>query len=1277
MSSRRPVPPSFVATGRCLRSTPPAAALVTALALAFVAPRPDAADRAAAQAPTPTPAVSAERPVGLAYLPLALRGWALDSASLGDPGAPGLGYPGIDIDRYDVNLTFAIERGVDGDPPRVDYTAITTLVGHGNLERVERIALDFVLPGGPVEVLLDDAPARWWSGPGNKLWVALPRPLGVGTPFKLRFHYGGSARANGSGLLVRRAGETLQIWSAVGGAVNWFPGNHHPRDRAEIGLTLTAPDPYVTVGNGGLVRQFRDGDRVTTAFYSRQPMATSEVMVHIAPYTVVERGSPGGIPFRAYLLRAPEAAEPTLAALARQLDWYAARLLGYPFEALTIVESGAANSTSLAGLFVVGRNQAGARTVYWERNAALMARQWFGAAVGVRNRGDDWLNTGLATYLAQLYLARDQGPEVVRARMAAFELSYASGVAADVALAELPGDGSASTQAVAANKAPFAFHRLRLLLGDRLFWAVLGDYIETTPELLASLNALEAAAIDGVTGPTGPVRALFDGDFRAARVPRLLLAWSRAGGALQARACQLTAAPAAFALPLALHGDAGVAAAELRVTAADEVLALSYAGRLEAITPDPRQELLADVVVHPVGDAPLPACEALPRPAIATGGGVAAGAAGAAMDTGGPVDGAVGVEGKALDGAGGGGAWDEAGAADGGIGIPAAERARHLRRHAAAVPEAAAMAAAGARPPARSAGAAEAPAPSIGDPYLPYLGNTGYDVVTYTVRARIDPVARRIDAETTIEATSTISGLASLSFDFMRLSDDGATGLTVTSVEVDGAAATFERPADAHKLWVDLPRVVGMGEPFAVRVRYDGVPRPGGQDVFSGGLLPHGQQTMYAISEPDGTRNWIPCNDHPRDKARWRFEITVPAPFVATANGVLVEERPGAAETTVVYEMRQPMATYLAGVAVGRYRTAEQTGPGGVPIRHFVLNDPAAALRVADVTPDILAVFGRQVAPYPFDSYGHFAAPDFGGGMENQSMTAIGANVFATRTPRGSHSLIAHEAAHQWFGDAISPYSWADIWLNEDFATYFAELWRVDRVGPELLGWRMDALRYTVLNSGVAAPVSQPVLADMFGANTYEKGGWVLHMLRGRLGEPAFWEAVRSYYTAHRYGNARTDDLEAAMAAAGAAATGGVGDVVGDGVGDGVGGEAATDEVGGFFDQWVHRAGNPVLYAAWSQHGDRVAVRLCQGEPAFDLPVVVAVDVEGGAGERGNAMLTGALADVEVMVKGGAAGVTVDPDASLLAEVRVARVADSRAMACDAIAAAWQTGGTR
>ena len=1199
-------------------------------------------------------------------MPIVFRQWSGEAGGLGDPYAPGMGNPGYDAWQYDLNFTLAISP----TQPSARATVVAKIGAKVTAPQLDRLALDFA-PTTINEVRVDDAPATWYSGPGQKLWVVLPQTLHEGQFIGLKITYTLVAGNNGSGLNVGRVGQgDARIWTS-GNASTWFPANDYPGDRALFQLTITAPNPYVSVANGDAGRHFEQGATTTTTFGSATYLMPSDITLQVARFNIVDGITDHFVPVHHYLLSPVEKMRPILKVIERQLDYFI-NLITYPYESFGVVESGEPNSSAVASLILLGQNQLSQRPVYFERNfGSLVASQWFASNIGLNNLADAWMPTGLDTYLGLLYLARDQGPEIVQARLNAYESTFAYTVPTDMPLATLP-PGSAGA-AIRTNKAPMAFHRLHLALGDVGFKAMLINYFTNRQQMGHDLDTLRYSAEAQVAGRS--LAPLFDTLFRQAATPRINLAWTQSGTSVLFRMCQLTAQPVRFMLPIALHGsDAGNTAAagdvsqraSLDIRQADQVsrVGIRVAMTVTAITPDPDQELLADVLVHPITGGTLPSCSELPMPAMPT---VAGSAARTGIEETGVAADALDIDNTSGDTSGELHPFssDDQDVQD----VKAIEGKQHF------MPEQ--WLGDPATTESRRPGSPGSPGlhdlidapdlvpgePSLGDALIPYLGNTGYDVQHYNIKARIDPLANKVEADTTIEALSTLDGLDRLSLDFMRMKSD--KGLAIQALSVNGAPATYDRPADADKLWVDLPAPVAKDQAFTIRVQYSGTPVPGGTDVFSGGLLLFSGQVMYAVSEPDGTRNWIPSNDHPRDKATYHFEITVPKPFVAVANGLPLDktETPGdTGDTTAVFDMPRPMASYLATVAVGRFRIADQAGPNGVKIRHYFLNDPQVAM---GVTPDVLDVYSRLVGQYAFATYGHYAAPQFGGGMENQTMTAVGANVFTTRTPRSSQSLIAHEAAHQWFGDALSPYVWSDIWLNEGFATYFAELWRASRVGPEPLGWRMEALRYTVLSGGRSAPVSQPSLADMFGTNTYEKGGWVLNMLRAEIGDAAFWAGIRAYFEGHKYGTVRTADLQAAMEA------------------------ASGKDLSAWFGQWVHRGGNPILLAAWGQSGAgrQVVVRLCQPDAVgvpFDLPITLAVHEQaeaigptagpvGGQVVRATGRSNGPDTTLKVDVPAGFAadGVTVDPDFRLLAEIGVQRVAGAEMPRCAAMAAGW------
>jgi hypothetical protein len=221
---------------------------------------------------------------------------------------------------------------------------------------------------------------------------------------------------------------------------------------------------------------------------------------------------------------------------------------------------------------------------------------------------------------------------------------------------------------------------------------------------------------------------------------------------------------------------------------------------------------------------------------------------------------------------------------------------------------------------------------SIGDPYIPELGNTGYQVDQYTLSLDISPQRNFLAASAVISATATLLDLGRISLDFV--------GFEVASVAVDGESAAFYR--SPGKLYVDLPRAYSLDEPFTIQVDYHGQMEPQATPYFTDvkvGFNAPGVDRLFVFAEPDGARAWFPANDHPRDKAALRLEATVPAGFTAVSNGNLVETRPAGEQTTFVWQEEDPMATYLFTLAVGKYQLIEQPSVDGVQIRHYIYSD--------------------------------------------------------------------------------------------------------------------------------------------------------------------------------------------------------------------------------------------------------------------------------------------------------------------------------------------------
>ena len=343
------------------------------------------------------------------------------------------------------------------------------------------------------------------------------------------------------------------------------------------------------------------------------------------------------------------------------------------------------------------------------------------------------------------------------------------------------------------------------------------------------------------------------------------------------------------------------------------------------------------------------------------------------------------------------------------------------------------------------------------------------------------------------------------------------TGLTVSKVTLDGAPAAYTRVPG--KLVVTPARPIARGRGFTVAVTYSGSPR----EIDDGLLGKYGWvrtgDGIFTGDEPDGAHTWFPANDHPEDKATFGFRVTVPAGLTAVANGALVGTARSGGSVTYTWRARDPMATYLAMVDVGRFAVRSGRTPGGVPV--YVAVDSADAGRLDAVYADTVKItdaWAKLFGPYPFESTGAVvddAPVQFA--LETQTRPEYVPGMAAIST------VVAHELSHQWFGDSVSVTRWGDMWLNEGFATYAEWLWGEREDPHDTVKRHFDAL---YAQSGSAdlwrvAPAA-PGRAKLFGRAVYDRGAMALHALRMRVGDDRFFAILRAWTAEHRHGNATT-----------------------------------------------------------------------------------------------------------------------------------------------------------
>jgi aminopeptidase N len=397
----------------------------------------------------------------------------------------------------------------------------------------------------------------------------------------------------------------------------------------------------------------------------------------------------------------------------------------------------------------------------------------------------------------------------------------------------------------------------------------------------------------------------------------------------------------------------------------------------------------------------------------------------------------------------------------------------------------------------------------VSDPYLPRHGNPGYSVQHYDLDLDYRVASNRLSGRARLTLV-TVEELSKLSLDLANL--------RVTKVAAD-THRVVKFSQRGGKLHSSFDGSVPEGSVVVLDIAYTGNPEPldgpwgeVGWEELSDGVIVAGQ--------PDGAPSWFPCNDLPSEKASYRISVTAESPYTVVANGQLVDRRARASRTTWVYEESEPMATYLATVQIGRYD--RQTHRAVVPL-HTVAPQRLRRAMAHDFArqPQMLAAFADMFGPYPFADYTVVVTDDdLEIPLEAQGLSVFGANHVDGR--RGSERLVAHELAHQWFGNSLTVARWQDIWLHEGFACYAEWLWSERADGQPVDAYARDAW------VGLAKLPQDLLLADpgpelMFDDRLYKRGALTLHALRRSVGDECFFGLLRSWATEHRHGSVSTE----------------------------------------------------------------------------------------------------------------------------------------------------------
>jgi len=407
-------------------------------------------------------------------------------------------------------------------------------------------------------------------------------------------------------------------------------------------------------------------------------------------------------------------------------------------------------------------------------------------------------------------------------------------------------------------------------------------------------------------------------------------------------------------------------------------------------------------------------------------------------------------------------------------------------------------------------------------------------------------------------------------------------GMAVRQVTEKGTPLTYSHTN--NQLTIQFAAVVKSGEQKNILITYEGVP----EDGLIITKNKYGHRVIFADNWPNRAHNWLPCVDHPADKATVDFIVTTPAHYQVISNGIKT------ADTTTGNQQRQthytettPLSTKIMVIGVADFAVQQSGTVQNIPVSSWVYpEEKDKGFYDYALAVDILPFFIKNIGPYAFKKLANVESTTIFGGMENASAIFYSDDASITGT-RKSESLLTHEIAHQWFGDMATEADWSHLWLSEGFATYMTVLYFEHKYGIDTAKKMLAKDRIKVIE--FARKYVHPVVdssvtnyMELLNANSYQKGGWALHMLRRQLGDTVFWKGIQQYYTRYAGKNAVTADLRKAME------------------------DVSGKDLKQFFHQWLFTAGHPKLQIQWKYNAGKKAINITviqQQNELFQFPL--------------------------------------------------------------------------
>jgi aminopeptidase N len=508
-----------------------------------------------------------------------------------------------------------------------------------------------------------------------------------------------------------------------------------------------------------------------------------------------------------------------------------------------------------------------------------------------------------------------------------------------------------------------------------------------------------------------------------------------------------------------------------------------------------------------------------------------------------------------------------------------------------------------------------------------YPRQRAVDAIHYRFALTFTDALDRLDGEA-IATIRVISPVEHIELDLTSLT--AGKGMTVRQVTSDNGPVTFVH--ENNRLRISVPPGTQAADDVVYTIRYGGAPAAS----LKPRLTLHGDPSAFSDNWPDQVRHWLPMIDHPYDKATGELIVTAPAQYQVVSNGTLVEEVDVAdGRRRTHWKQSVPIPSWLYAIGIAKFDVHYVGAVRGVPLQTWLFprdREPGRQL-FEQTSRRAMEFFSDRIGPYPYEKLANVQAAGISGGMENATVIFYGEKGVAS-----GQAPVVHEIAHQWFGNSVTEHDWDHIWLSEGFATYLTHLYTEHFDGRDAFVADLRQSRTTIVDlegKMPDTPVIHRNLGDMarvLNQLVYQKGAWILHMLRAEVGAETFWRGLRLYYERFRDRNASTDDFRQVM--------------------EQVSGKALE----GFFDQWLTRGGIPRLEGKWRYDTTKRAIDVTltqtQPGPPFGVSVEIAfLDAAGTVDGIHRVSFDSASHSVSLPVGKAPATAVLDPNTWLLAEI--------------------------